>query len=105
MEVVMRYRGRVVTDEEVVFIRQFIAQNSGDSRWMLSRKLCRLWGWVQPNGALRDMVCRGLMVQLERGASLSWLLPTCRGAAQVYRFGQGKTDGLSGLVIGSPSHR
>jgi len=65
-----------VTDEEVVFIRQFIAQNSGDSRWMLSRKLCRVWGWVQPNGALRDMVCRGLMLQLARAGQID--LPPIR---------------------------
>lgn len=65
-----------MTDEEVVFIRQFIARNSGDSRWMLSRKLCRVWGWVQPNGALRDMVCRGLMLQLARAGQID--LPPIR---------------------------
>ena len=73
---VMRYRGRAVTDEEVVFIRQFIARNTGDSRWMLSRKLCRAWGWVQQNGALRDMVCRGLMLQLARAGEIE--LPPIR---------------------------
>jgi len=62
----MRYRGQVVTGEDVAFIRQFIVENTGDSRWMLSRKLCQAWDWVQPNGALRDMVCRGLMLQLDR---------------------------------------
>jgi len=72
----MRYRGRAVTDEEVVFIRQFIARNTGDSRWMLSRKLCRAWGWVQQNGALRDMVCRGLMLQLARAGEIE--LPPIR---------------------------
>jgi len=71
----MRYRGRTITDEEVVFIREFIAQNSGDSRWMLSRKLCQVWGWVQQNGALRDMVCRGLMLQLARAGHIE-LPPT-----------------------------
>jgi hypothetical protein len=76
METVMRYRGRAVTDEEVVFIRQFIAQNSSDSRWMLSRKLCQAWGWVQQNGALRDMVCRGLMLQLARAGQIE--LPPIR---------------------------
>jgi hypothetical protein len=76
METVMRYRGRAVTDEEVVFIRQFIAQNTGDSRWMLSRKLCQAWGWVQQNGALRDMVCRGLMLQLARAGQIE--LPPIR---------------------------
>ncbi|MBU1663749.1 DUF4338 domain-containing protein [Patescibacteria group bacterium] len=76
METVMRYRGKVVTDEEVVFIREFIAQNIGDSRWMLSRKLCQAWDWVQPNGALRDMVCRGLMLQLARAGQIE--LPPIR---------------------------
>ena len=66
----MRYRGRTITDEEVVFIREFIAQNRGDSRWMLSRKLCQAWGWVQQNGALRDMVCRGLMLHLARAGQI-----------------------------------
>src|SRR3989337_114985 len=75
MSTVMRYRGRTVTDAEVVFIREFIAQNSGDSRWMLSRKLCQAWGWVQQNGALRDMVCRGLMLQLARAGQIE-LPPT-----------------------------
>ena len=72
----MRYRGRAVTNEEVVFIREFIAQNTGDSRWMLSRKLCQAWGWVQQNGALRDMVCRGLMLQLARAGEIE--LPPIR---------------------------
>jgi len=72
----MRYRGRTITDEEVVFIREFIAQNSGDSRWMLSRKLCQAWGWVQQNGALRDMVCRGLMLHLARAGQIE--LPPIR---------------------------
>ena len=65
-----------MTDEEVVFIREFIAQNIGDSRWMLSRKLCQAWGWVQPNGALRDMVCRGLMLHLARAGQIE--LPPIR---------------------------
>jgi len=65
-----------VTDEEVVFIRQFIDENRGDSRWRLSRKLCQTWGWVQPNGALRDMVCRGLMLHLERAGAIQ--LPPIR---------------------------
>ena len=55
-----------MTGEDVAFIRHFIVENPGDSRWMLSRKLCQAWNWVQPNGALRDMVCRGLMLQLDR---------------------------------------
>ena len=72
----MRYRGREVTNEDIVFIREFIARNSGDSRWMLSRKLCQLWGWRQPNGALRDMVCRGWMLERSRAGQIE--LPPVR---------------------------
>jgi len=76
METVIRYRGRNVTDQDVVFIRKFIEQNSNDSRWMLSRKLCQAWNWVQPNGALRDMICRGMMLELARAGQIE--LPPVR---------------------------
>jgi len=76
METVLRYRGREVTDKDVVFIRQLIARNSGNSRWVLSRKLCREWGWVQANGALRDMICRGMMLELARAGHIE--LPPVR---------------------------
>ena len=66
MEALFTYRGKRITQEDVVFIRGLMAQNPEDSRWRLSRKLCQAWNWRQANGALRDMVCRGLMLALER---------------------------------------
>jgi hypothetical protein len=65
-----KYRGRVVTDADLDFIRELIARNPAASRRALSRKLCEAWNWVQPNGALRDMVCRGLMLELHRAGHL-----------------------------------
>ena len=62
----IKYRGRTVTAEDIAFIRQLIAENPEDSRRSLSVKLCREWGWIQANGAFRDMVCRGLMLMLHR---------------------------------------
>ena len=66
MQTTLSYRHRVITDEDLVFIRQLIAEHPGASRWGLSKKLCEAWNWVQANGALRDMVCRGLMLMLHR---------------------------------------
>ena len=66
MQGTLSYRHRVITDADLVFIRQLIAQNPQCSRRRLSEKLCQAWNWVQPNGALRDMVCRGLMLMLHR---------------------------------------
>lgn len=71
-----RYRGRVVTAEDILFIRQFIAQNPGASRRRLSAKLCVAWEWKQANGALCDMVCRGLMLMLHRAGEIE--LPAVR---------------------------
>jgi len=66
MELPIKYRGRQATREEVAFIRRLIAAHPNDSRRCLSVKLCQAWNWVQPNGALRDMVCRGFMLALHR---------------------------------------
>ena len=66
MEAVLKYRGRVVGESDVAEVRALIAAHPGASRRELSRQLCAAWNWVQPNGAPRDMVCRGLMLELER---------------------------------------
>ena len=46
------------------FIRRLIAEHPASSRRRLSEKLCEAWQWKQANGALRDMVCRGLLLML-----------------------------------------
>jgi uncharacterized protein DUF4338 len=76
MPVDWRYRGRVVTTEDIVFIRHLIAQNPHLSRRRLSAKLCEAWDWKQTNGALRDMVCRGLLLMLHRAGEIE--LPVVR---------------------------
>ena len=62
----LSYRHRVITDEDLVFIRKLIADHPTSSRRNLSERLCQAWTWVQANGALRSMVCRGLMLMLHR---------------------------------------
>ncbi len=56
----------MATSDDVAFINKLIAANPDDSRRALSVKLCKAWNWVQPNGAQRDMVCRGFMLELHR---------------------------------------
>ena len=70
------YRGRSVTMEEIAFIRQLITDHPQLSRWKLSRRLCETWQWRQANGALRDMVCRGLLLMLHRAGEIQ--LPPVR---------------------------
>ena len=60
------YRNRTITTEDVNFLLQLIADNPEESRRALSQRVCREWSWIQPNGALKDAVCRGLMLKLHR---------------------------------------
>jgi hypothetical protein len=76
MPVEWRYRGRVVTAEDVIFIREFIADHPSLSRRKLSAKVCEAWQWKQANGALCDMVCRGLLLMLHRAGEIE--LPAIR---------------------------
>jgi len=71
-----RYRGRVITPEDLAFIQRLIAENPRASRRRLSAKLCEAWQWKQANGALRDMVCRGLLLLLHRAGEIE--LPPIR---------------------------
>jgi hypothetical protein len=77
MDVVLRYRGRTVSRDDIEFIRRLIEDNPQARRQALSIQLCKAWGWVQPNGVLRDGVCRGLMLALHRGGHIQ--LPPPRG--------------------------
>ena len=80
METVLSYRHGVVTNSDVIFIRKLITEHPDSSRRDLSKKLCQAWNWVQANGVLRDMVCRGLMLQLHREGFIE--LPPVRQIAR-----------------------
>jgi hypothetical protein len=76
MSVQYKYRGRVITPEDITFIQQLVAENPSVSRRRLSEKLCEAWQWKQANGALRAMVCRGLLLMLQRAGAIE--LPPIR---------------------------
>jgi len=76
MEAILSYRGRAVTNADILFIRQLIADHPASSRRDLSKKLCEAWDWRQANGELRAMVCRGLMLALHRAGHIE--LPPVR---------------------------
>lgn len=80
MDKPLSYRHREISEDDLVFIRTLIAENPDLSRRALSKKLCEAWNWVQANGALRDMVCRGLMLMLHREGLIE--LPPVRRVAR-----------------------
>ena len=76
MEETWRYRGQQIDSDQIAFLREFIRTHATSSRWKLSRQICEALGWKQANGALRDMVCRGLLLMLERAGQIE--LPPVR---------------------------
>jgi hypothetical protein len=71
-----RYRGQEVGGQQIAFLKEFIRTHLHISRWKLSRQICEALGWKQANGALRDVVCRGLLLMLERAGVIE--LPPVR---------------------------
>ena len=74
--VILTYRGRSVTAADLEAIRALLAAHPELSRRAFSQRLCAHWDWRQPNGALRDGVCRSLLLALHRGGHLT--LPPVR---------------------------
>jgi hypothetical protein len=81
VEALLTYRGRRVTGDDVAFVRDFIGRQPGGTRRRLSLDLCAAWGWVQANGTPCDMVCRGLLLALERAGHIE--LPPSRWAQRL----------------------
>jgi hypothetical protein len=80
MNVILTYRGRIVTDADVAFLRRLIAENPAMHRRAISQEVCRVWDWRQPNGVLKEAVCRGLLLRLHRDGHLQLPPPRIRHA-------------------------
>ena len=78
MEIVTRYRGRDITDSDLVVIRQIIEAYPDGSRRFISQEVCRAWEWRQANGALKDMVCRSLLLLLQSEGLIKLPPPKCK---------------------------
>jgi len=76
METLLRFRGRDYGAGEIAVIKDLIATHPSASRRFLSQLLCEAWDWRQPNGRLRDQVCRSFMLALHRAGQIE--LPPVR---------------------------
>lgn len=75
----LKHRGRTIGEADIGFIQEIIDANPKITRRELSRRICVAWGWVQANGALRDMVCRGLLLTLHRSGRITLPPPRWSG--------------------------
>ena len=74
-DICLSFRGREIRAVDLAFLRQLIADHPGLSRRALSVRVCQAWNWTQPNGQLRDQVCRSLMLRLHREGHLELPAP------------------------------
>ena len=65
MEAILTYRKRSVSKQDINTINEIVAAYPEKSRRFISQEVCRTWDWRQPNGVLKDMVCRSLLLVLE----------------------------------------
>ena len=59
-------QGRTLNPDDIIFIKDLMAQNPSWHRTRLSQELCRRWGWYKENGQMKDMSCRCLLLKLEK---------------------------------------
>ena len=59
------YCGREFGADDIQLIKRLIEQAPSLKRTPLSRKLCELWGWIKPNGQLKDMTCRVALTRMQ----------------------------------------
>jgi hypothetical protein len=78
MEVITTYRGRQITASDLELIKAIIAAHPDASRRFISKEVCRAWQWRQANGALKDMVCRSLLLLLQSEALIKLPPPKCK---------------------------
>jgi hypothetical protein len=58
-------RGRPITPDDLTLIQSLIKEHSKKGRKFISQELCRKWQWFQPNGNLKDMAAREILLRLQ----------------------------------------
>jgi hypothetical protein len=76
MSPILCIRGCTVTPDDLETIRTLLKAHPEASRRAFSQRLCEHWDWRQANGALRDRVCRSLLLVLHRAGHIQ--LPAVR---------------------------
>jgi len=71
-----RYCGRDFTPKEIEQIRSLIKQNPEFNRMRLSKEVCRMLGWLKPDGKLKDMSCRVAMLRMQKDGLIVLPPPT-----------------------------
>jgi hypothetical protein len=64
-------RKRTINEEDIPSIQATVNDHWDKGRTQISKALCQKWNWLQPNGRLKDMACRELLLTLKRKGFIS----------------------------------
>lgn len=68
-------RNRTITHQDLALIQAVVHEHWDQGRTHISRVLCQKWNWIQPNGRLKDMACREVLLTLHRKGLLDYPPP------------------------------
>lgn len=68
--------GRVVTPEDLQYIRLLISRNPEWNRNQLACEICRAWSWNKPSGAAKDISAKQFLIRLDESGLIR--LPPAR---------------------------
>lgn len=63
--------GRLIGPDDLEQIRQIIASDPSAHRLQISRTVCQAWSWFKPDGGLKEMSCRVLLLKLHRSGLIT----------------------------------
>ncbi|RLI67895.1 hypothetical protein DRO91_09690 [Candidatus Heimdallarchaeota archaeon] len=66
--IIFRYRSRQLSLSDIKDIKDTINQYYAKGRTHISQQLCKKWGWLQPNGKLKEYAARDLLLRLEENS-------------------------------------
>jgi len=64
-------RKRTIDKADLELIQATVNEHWDKGRTRISQILCQKWNWVQPNGRLKDMACREVLLTLNRKGLIS----------------------------------
>jgi len=78
-----------ITEYRVEQIRSVITEHPEWNRTQISQHICRMWRWQAPNGKLKDISCRDMLRELDKGGRIKLPAPLkasrSAGSADVIR--------------------
>lgn len=72
-----RYCGRLFSTEEILRVRQIIAEDKKRNRTAISRMACQEFHWYKHDGGLKEMSCRVALLRMHRDGIIA--LPEPQG--------------------------